>query len=567
MSLMRNETVEERLNRASMLYGLCFFIFITIALIFITILARNFNTFNENEYTIATNRADFALGNQGAGRDLCKMILVSRKNDKEAVAQFYRESLNYQNITEKSLENMQKVNSSVYRDTVTKEIAKQEEVKQLMQQMYYLSLYGKADEAWTLYDSKYDVIASSMRDDMDKMLDDSDRVAAEYVSYTNGLKNIMYGVAVVLGIIMVVLLVMLSNKTISFIIEPLKQLETSATAMRHGKLNALAVYDGPDEFGNLCRNFRETNEVLGEYVEEINKFTEAISNGKLNYQSNVEFLGDFQAIGHSLLKISKSLSVILNQINSSSEQVIKGAEQIATIGQSLSQSSEEQASAVTELATTINSVSEHVQTNAATAMEVRDNSSALSKKVADGSEFMDGVSEEMLQMKAMTGEVSGIIKNIEDIAFQTNILALNAAVEAARAGEAGKGFAVIAEEIRKLAADSAQASKNTSTLINKTIQMINLSTEKTEQAAQKLKEISLDGKQMADSVGEISIASNNQATSIAQIRQSINSISEVVQENSATAEESAASSEELMGQMKMLKKLVDSYEYTKENLQ
>jgi methyl-accepting chemotaxis protein len=168
----------------------------------------------------------------------------------------------------------------------------------------------------------------------------------------------------------------------------------------------------------------------------------------------------------------------------------------------------------------------------------------------------------MHQLQAMTGEISGIIKDIEELSFQTNILSLNATVEAARAGDAGRGFAVIANEVRRLAGSSSEASKRTNNLINKTIQMINESTSKTETAAHTLGQVSDEVKHTTGMIDEISLASNNQATSIAQIRQSIDMISEVIQENSATAEESAASSEELMGQMKMMKKLVESFEYT-----
>lgn len=303
---------------------------------------------------------------------------------------------------------------------------------------------------------------------------------------------------------------------------------------------------------------------MAEYVAEIQRFTDAISQRKLNYQSSVVFLGDFKKIGESLANISKFLSKDMMQINSSAEQITKGAEQIAAVGQSLSQATVEQASSVTELASTINSVSEHVQANAAIAMQVRDGTNRLAVKVEKDSDFMEGVKQDMVQMQAMTGKISEIIKNIETLAFQTNILALNAAVEAARAGEAGKGFAVIASEIRQLASDSAAASKNTSELINRTVEMINISTEKSETAAANLQDISKAGRETAASVDKISEASNNQATSIAQIRQSINMISDVNQANSATAEESAASSEEVMGQMKMLKQLVDSFEYAKE---
>jgi len=357
--------------------------------------------------------------------------------------------------------------------------------------------------------------------------------------------------------------VALNHRIVNFINVPLTQLETSVAAMRQGKLNALAAYDGDDELGSVCRNFRESNQVLGEYVTEVQKFAEAISRGKLNYQSKIEFLGDFKKIGTALEQLSENLSKDMLQINSSAEQITKGAEQIAAVGQSLSQSTVEQASSVTELAATINTVSTHVQENARIAMQVREDTNELAGRVDEGSAFMAGVKQDMVQMQAMTGKISEIVKNIENIAFQTNILALNAAVEAARAGEAGKGFAVIAGEVRQLAGDSAAASKNTGELITRTIEMINSSAEKSATAAAQLEAISKNGRLAAGNIDKISQASNNQATSIAQIRQSINMINDAVQENSATAEESAASSEELMGQMKMLKQLVDSFEYTK----
>lgn len=348
---------------------------------------------------------------------------------------------------------------------------------------------------------------------------------------------------------------------------PVKELDTVADKIANGDLNQSITYRSKDELGYLAVNFNKTVERLRDYVKYIDEISDVlrqIANGNLMFQLTYDYAGEFSKIKQALEDISSSLNSTMGQINQAADQVAAGSDQVSSGAQALSQGATEQASSVEELAATINEISSQVKTNAANAQQGKEMAEAAGSKIEEGNLQMNEMTKAMADISEKSGQIGKIIKAIEDIAFQTNILALNAAVEAARAGEAGKGFAVVADEVRNLASKSAEASKSTAALIEGSIQAVERGTRLADETAYTLIEVVEHANNVVGVIEDIARASNEQASSIAQVTQGIEQISSVVQTNSATAEESAAASEELSGQAQVLKNLIGQFKLKQE---
>lgn len=256
-------------------------------------------------------------------------------------------------------------------------------------------------------------------------------------------------------------------------------------------------------------------------------------------------------------EMSRALKRATEELHGGAAQVAAASAQIASSSQSLAQGASEQAASVQESSAASQQVSAVTRANTERSDVAANLVGESQKSFAETAQALEEAVDAMKNVEAQSGRISKIIKVIDEIAFQTNILALNAAVEAARAGDAGMGFAVVADEVRNLAQRSAEAARDTATMIEESIAKSSLGKSMVDKVAAGLTLVKEKSGELAVLVTQISASGKEQARGVEQINHSLNRVGQVTQDTAASAEEGAAAAEELTSQSRTLQSIVE----------
>lgn len=369
--------------------------------------------------------------------------------------------------------------------------------------------------------------------------------------------------ALILSILCVIIVAVVSTLIITTVrkrvVEPINGLTNVMNKISVGDFSVQVESTIQNEIGEVTRKSAESLQEYTKYIQEASEILSKIADGDLNYELQLNYVGEFGKLKTALENIRYSLTNTLSLIGESAGRVDSGASQVSAGAHALATSATEQAATVEELNAAIVQIAEKAMDNLNNVKIANEYSEEAAKGIEIGNEHMQVLTQEMERITTSSHEIANITKTIEDIAFQTNILALNAAIEAARAGVAGKGFAVVADEVRNLAAKSAEAAQNTAKLISNSEQTVSEGTKIAEQAAEILIEVQKKYKLANENMNKIEEASAQQTNSIDQIKSGLNQISTVVQGNAATAEENSATSQEMSAQATMLRKEIDRF--------
>ena len=337
------------------------------------------------------------------------------------------------------------------------------------------------------------------------------------------------------------------------ITRPVKDVTEAGNLLASGELEVRLDGKYVGEIALLADSFRGMEAFHKQQAE----WLESIANGDLSIE--VQPRGKNDRIGYAIVNMLKALNGMFGNISQSTHQVADGAKQLADGAQSLAQGSTEQASAVEQLSASITDINSMAKENTETATVALDEVQEVGQLMGVCAEQMGQMLEAMRTIDDKSKDILKTTKVIDDIAFQTNILALNAAVEAARAGQHGKGFAVVAEEVRNLASKSAEAAKDTASLLESSSQSVAAGSSIVEKVNESLQSVLDLAKKNAEKIASVQSISTNQSRAMTQITTGIDQVAQVVHQNSATAEESAAASEEMSSQSAILQQLISQF--------
>jgi methyl-accepting chemotaxis protein len=347
------------------------------------------------------------------------------------------------------------------------------------------------------------------------------------------------------------------------IAKPITKITEVAEASARGEIDQFAEVTSNDEIGQLVVAMNKLNQALQNRQEIIKKIAE----GAGDFRTEVELLSDKDTFGLHLNNMMASLSDVIASVKHSAQDITERSQHISDTSSALAQGATEQASSLEEIVSSVTEVSAQSKDNTSHIAEVDQFTSKTKEESCLGIEKIQRMSAAMDAIQRSSQQVAKIIKTIDEIAFQTNLLALNAAVEAARAGQHGKGFAVVAEEVRNLATRSAKAAAETGELIEEAIAAIKGGHGAAADSAESFERIASSINEISQLTKQVTMASNQQTQGLSQAEIGLNQVDQVTQSAARNAENTAASSRDLLATSDAMLQLLAHYQLRGETSQ
>lgn len=420
---------------------------------------------------------------------------------------------------------------------------------------------NEKDKAMKLLENSYSLQMELSQNTILLLYDQAEIQAENFVNSSNLYRNITLVAIIIMILVIIVISISFSRALGQVLIEGINNIKNISKNLLKGNLNIESTYESKDEMGDMSNDLMKSLGMLTAYINDITSTLERLSNSDLdiNLNNTIEYIGDFAPIRKSLSKIISSLNTTFSDISSSIEFTAKSSDELASTTQVLATGSTEQSQAVESIFISFTEVLNQVQINSNHSYEASVVSETTKNIVEVGSQKMNALMNSINEITVSSNKIAEIISTIEDIASQTNLLALNAAIEAARAGEAGRGFAVVADEVKKLAEQSSNAVKDTTVIIEKSLHSISEGEQLAKETAESLNNIVKNVDNTAELIKQISIASGNQTEAVSEMTIGLNKISDVVQTNSATSEEIAASTDQLASYAQSISNKLSTY--------
>ena len=313
------------------------------------------------------------------------------------------------------------------------------------------------------------------------------------------------------------------------------------------------------EVGSMVASINFMKRNITGMVREISDTLEQMSNGDYNINIQQEYVGEFVQIKDSFISIGEKMRKTLYTIREVSGHIDNGSEQLACAAEDLAEGCTAQAMQVAELVNIIGGMTDSMESNASAASDSVGIAAMAGESLQAGNQKMHELIDAISEISKCSEQIGSIIGDIEDIASQTNLLSLNAAIEAARAGEAGKGFAVVAEQVKSLAEESAKAAGRTTTLIETTIEAVDKGISIANETASNMSEVMDGAREATQKMGQIASMLQQDVKRMHEVNDNISQVSAVVDNNSATSEETAAISQEQNQQVEAMVSLMDQF--------